>query len=129
MFLWIDSNVSFCGYCKQKSPAIIEPKARKELAGGEPGQWGVAPSGMRVRHLNLTNASHSGALQAPLSKSAGGWGLCKSKEGKPVFADVKDIDYMKMLSAIKQVQHRVYPGVKQLLAGKPAVISKTPKKA
>jgi hypothetical protein len=97
-------------------------------AGGEPGQWGIARSGMRVRHLNLTNASHSGALQAPLSKSAGGWGLCKSKEGKPVFADVKDVDYVKMLSAIKQVQHRVFPGVKQLLAAKPAVISKAPKK-
>jgi len=85
-------------------------------AGGPPGQWGIAASGMRVRHLNLSNASHSGALQAPLSKAAGGWGLCRAKDGKPVFADKTDPDYVKMLESIKKVQHRVYPGVKQLLA-------------
>jgi hypothetical protein len=155
IFLWIDSNVPFYGHCKQKSPTILENKARGVLAGvhkkrcaschhndfsdtksglsaahaavhagGEPGQWGIARSGMRVRHLNLSNAAHSGALQAPLAKSAGGWGLCKGKDNKPVFADTKDADYIKMLSAIQQVQHRVYPGVKQLLAAKPATISK-----
>ena len=85
-------------------------------AGGRPGQWGVAPSGMRVRHLNLTNPAHSAAVQAPLAKSAGGWDLCKGKDGKPVFASTKDPDYVKMLSALKLVQHRVYPGVKALLA-------------
>jgi len=147
VFLWIDSNVPFYGHCKQKSPTVLDNKARGELAaihrkrcaschhndfkdtesglsaahaavhaGGEPGQWGVARSGMRVRHINLTNPSHSAALRAPLAKSAGGWGLCGKKEGKPVFANESDPDYVKMLAAINKVQHRVYPGVKALLA-------------
>ena len=147
IFLWIDSNVPFYGHCKQKSPTILDGRARGELAGvhkrrcaschgndnpdtksglsaahsavhagGEPGQWGIARSGMRVRHLNLSNPAHSAAVQAPLAKSAGGWDLCKGKDGKSVFASVKDPDYIKMLAALKLVQHRVYPGVKALLA-------------
>jgi hypothetical protein len=159
VFLWIDSNVPFYSHCRQKSPTILDNKARGVLggvhkkrcaschhndfsdtqsglsaahaavhAGGEPGQWGIARSGMRVRHLNLSNASHSGALQAPLSKSAGGWGLCKAKDGKPVFASVSDPDYVKMLDALKKVQHRVYPGVKALLAAGSTAFKETPRR-
>ena len=84
--------------------------------GGVPGQWGIARSGMRVRHLNLSNPTHSAALQAPLAKGAGGWGLCTSKEGKPVFASADDPDYKKTLAALKKVVYRVEPGVKALLA-------------
>jgi hypothetical protein len=150
IFLWIDSNVPFYGHCRQKTPTILQNKARGILAGihkrrcgschkndnpdtesglnshhtavhagGRPGQWGIARSGMRVRHLNLSNPAHSGAAQAPLAKTAGGWGLCQAKSGKAVFASKEDPDYIKMLAALKQVQHRVYPGVKTLLAGGP----------
>jgi len=146
IFLWIDSNVPFYGHSRQKSPTILDKKARGVLAGvhkrrcaschgndnpdtrsglnsahaavhagGEPGQWGIARSGMRVRHLNLSNPAHSAAVQAPLAKSAGGWGLCQGKDSKAVFADTNDPDYIKMLSALKLVQHRVQPGVKELL--------------
>jgi hypothetical protein len=100
--------------------------------GGLAGQWGIAPSGMRVRHLNLTNPSHSAALQAPLSKKAGGWGLCRKtadgrksgvtgtlSTGDPVFADKNDPDYKKMLAALKNGVARrsgmAVKGVKQLL--------------
>ena len=75
-----------------------------------PGQWGVSWSGMRVRHLNLSHPSHSASLQAPLAKAAGGWGLCGSKDGKAVFSSTSDGDYRKMLSALKQAEHRD-PGV------------------
>jgi len=81
-----------------------------------PGQWGVARSGMRVRHLNLSNPDHSAALQAPLSKSEGGWELCKAADGKPVFVSKDDPDYQKVLASLKKVIHRREPGVKDLLA-------------
>ena len=81
-----------------------------------PGQWSVARSGMRVRHLNLSNPDHSAALQAPLAKSEGGWELCKEADGKPVFASKGDPDYQKILSSLKKVIHRREPGVKDLLA-------------
>ncbi len=83
-----------------------------------PGQWGVARSGMRVRHLNLSNPQHSGALQAPLAKSAGGWDLCKGDDGKSVFSSTDDPDYQKMLAALKRVERREEPGVKELLGKK-----------
>jgi len=81
-----------------------------------PGQWGIARSGMRVRHLNLTNPAHSAALQGPLAKDAGGWGLCSGEDGTPVFAGTDDPDYQKILAALKRVEYRVEPGVKTLLA-------------
>lgn len=83
-----------------------------------PGQWGIARSGMRVRHLNLSNPGHSAALRAPLTKRAGGWGLCQGDDNKPVFSNTNDPDYQKMLSALKRVQHRDEPGVKELLVKK-----------
>ena len=83
-----------------------------------PGQWGVARSGMRVRHLNLSHPEDSGALQAPLAKSAGGWGLCKGEDDKPVFSSTNDPDYQRMLSALKRVERRDEPGVKELLEKK-----------
>ena len=85
--------------------------------GGSAGQWGAADSGMRVRHLNLSHPSHSAALQAPLAKSAGGWGLCGEK-GKPVFADTNDSDYKKILESLGKIDTRKgieAKGIKQLL--------------
>jgi hypothetical protein len=79
----------------------------------EPGQWGIAESGMRVRHLNLSHPEHSTALVAPLSKAAGGWSLC-SDAG--VFKDRNDMDYQRMLKALSEgVVHRAQPGVAELL--------------
>jgi hypothetical protein len=79
----------------------------------EPGQWGIAESGMRVRHLNLSHPEHSTALVAPLSKAAGGWSLC-SDAG--VFKDRNDMDYQRMLKALSEgVVDRAQPGVAELL--------------
>jgi mono/diheme cytochrome c family protein len=148
VFLWIDSNVPFYGHCRQRSPTLLEDRARQEMAAvhkrrcagchgndnpdtksglnehhttvhvGEyrPGQWGVARSGMRVRHLNLSNPAHSAALQAPLAKGEGGWELCKEADGKPVFTSQDDPDYQQILASLKKVVHRPEPGVKELLA-------------
>jgi hypothetical protein len=88
--------------------------------GGPAGQWGVATSGMRVRHINLTNPSHSAALLAPLSKKGGGWGLCQG-EGDPIFRDKNDGDYRKCLDTLKNGVERLdensilAKGIKQLL--------------
>ncbi len=82
-------------------------------AGGSPGQWNVADSGMRVRHLNLSTPEQSAALQAPLPKGAGGWGAC----GDGVFADAKDPDYLKILQALSSgVETREQPGVREILS-------------
>jgi len=119
-----------CGSCHNKEGRRDAKSGLKanhigvHVGENHPGQWGVTWSGMRVRHLNLSNPSHSAAVQAPLDKKAGGWGLCKGKDGKPVFASKADPDYLKMISVIKPVPHpraRHDPvgirGVKELLSG------------
>jgi len=86
--------------------------------GGLAGQWGIARSGMRVRHLNLSNPSHSAALQAPLAEKAGGWGLCQGEAG-PVFSDKNDADYQQTLLALENGVVRktgiLVQGVRELL--------------
>lgn len=113
-----------CANCHD--PGITMPDEKSGLnehhiarhVGGPAGQWGVAFSGMRVRHLNLSNPSHSVALQAPLAVAAGGWGLCGG-EGTVVFKDKNDPDYRKILSALEQgIQRKsgiFIQGVKELL--------------
>ena len=81
---------------------------------------------MRVRHLNLTHPEHSGALQAPLAKSAGGWGVCKDKDDQPVFGSTEDPDYRRILSALRQVERRKEPGVRELLEKTPAQHRQSP---
>ena len=113
-----------CASCHDAYPGpdaesgLNEHHIRRHV-GGLAGQWGIAPSGMRVRHLNLSNPSHSAALQAPLARTAGGWELCK---GGPVFRDKNDPDYRKAFSALENgVTHRsgiATMGVKALLEGK-----------
>ena len=58
--------------------------------------------------INLTNPARSSMLQAPLAKSAGGWGLCRRTDGSPVFADTSDADYKRMLQAIRVGKVRLY---------------------
>ena len=94
---------------------LNEAHSQVHVGAFRPGQWGIARSGMRVRHLNLSHPEHSAALQGPLATDAGGWDLCKGKDGKPVFGSTDDPDYQKMLSALKRVIRRDEPGVKTLL--------------
>lgn len=82
-----------------------------------PGQWGISKSGMRVRHLNLSKPESSAAILAPLSKEAGGWGICKQNNGKAVFANKNDPDITKIIEALsgKSVIHRDQPGVAKMI--------------
>ncbi len=111
-----------CASCHGKNnpdtkSGLNEAHSQVHVQEFRPGQWGIARSGMRVRHLNLSNPTHSAALQAPLSEKVGGWGLCEREDDEPVFATTDDPDYRKALAALKHVVHRMEPGVKALLAG------------
>ena len=95
---------------------LNEAHSQVHVGAFRPGQWGIARSGMRVRHLNLSHPEHSPALQAPLARDAGGWGLCGAKAGKNVFDSPRDTDYQRILAALRRVIRRDEPGVKALLA-------------
>jgi hypothetical protein len=115
-----------CAECHRKpertdTPDFLDAWSIDVHTGPKPGQWSLAKSGMRVRHLNLSNPEHSAALQAPLAKSAKGWGLCVDKNAKPVFKDESDADYRRILEALKSgVVKRIQPGVRELLKKTPA---------
>ena len=58
--------------------------------------------------INLTHPANSSLLQAPLAKEAGGWGLCKERDGSPVLKDKNDPDYRRMWLAIETGKARLY---------------------
>ena len=52
------------------------------------------------RHImfNLSRPDKSLLLMAPLSRNAGGFGICTTQDGKPVFTSADDPDYLKILA-------------------------------
>jgi hypothetical protein len=106
------------------TPDFLHPWSIQVHVGkNSPGQWNLAKSGMRVRHLNLSNPADSAAVLAPLSKESGGWGLCKLPAGKAVFPSADDPDRKKLLETLTSgVVRRDQPGVVELIEnqhGKP----------
>ncbi|MCL2305143.1 MAG: polysaccharide lyase family protein [Planctomycetaceae bacterium] len=57
-----------------------------------------------TRHylFNLTNVEKSPVLTAPLSKAAGGRGICETKSGQAVFPDKEDADYQTIRAGIQR---------------------------
>jgi hypothetical protein len=83
--------------------------------------WAVNYSDPRLRfsrHIlyNLSHPEQSLLLLAPLSKEAGGYGICaapddgETQETAPstsVFADTNDADYQKLLTAVRDTKARL----------------------
>ena len=56
----------------------------------------------RFEIFDLSYPEQSKALRVPLSKEAGGLGVCEEKSGTPVFKDKEDADYATILAAIER---------------------------
>ena len=56
------------------------------------------------RHLvfDLSYPDQSKVLRAPLSREAGGTGICQARSGQPVFENKDDPDYQKILAGIER---------------------------
>jgi hypothetical protein len=54
------------------------------------------------RHIvfNLTRPEQSLLLLAPLAQSSGGLALCRDRQARPIFTDVHDPDYQKLLAMV-----------------------------
>lgn len=61
----------------------------------------VAAFGPEYR-INLTHPEWSQMLTAPLAKEAGGLGLCRNAEDKPIFSDSADADYRAIFLALEK---------------------------
>jgi len=73
-----------------------------------PGRYPISAKYGPELRVNLTQPSHSLMLQAPLAKTAGGLGFCRTGDGKPVFANKADPDYQHLLFAVEQGKARLY---------------------
>ena len=51
--------------------------------------------------FNLSRPDYSRILLAPLSKKAGGYGICENKSGKPVLTSRDTTEYKSLLNQIK----------------------------
>jgi mono/diheme cytochrome c family protein len=128
VYAWIDANVPYYG-----TYATSRPRAggKRDLCAdpqtGEPAAWltqGLMPiyarrcaschgdflaSGRvtcwdgRTAWLNFSRPQFSAALTAHLAKAAGGRGLDRTADGKPIplFADTSDADYQAMRRALE----------------------------
>ncbi|MBR0236642.1 MAG: hypothetical protein IJQ39_00985 [Thermoguttaceae bacterium] len=56
----------------------------------------------RMEIYDLSYPEESKALLAPLSKSAGGLGVCEAKSGKPIFESTDDPDYQTILKGVQR---------------------------
>ena len=103
-----------CGTCHQNATAL--PTRPSDSMGMPP--WRIEYGDPRLRfsrHIlyNLTRPEHSVLIQAPLSKDAGGYGICRvqpegsSSRSKAVFEDVSDPDYQALLSSILVTKKRL----------------------
>ncbi|MDO5582201.1 MAG: polysaccharide lyase family protein [Planctomycetia bacterium] len=55
--------------------------------------------------FNLTHPSKSRIVRAPLALSAGGLGVCRTKDKQPIFKDTSDPDYKTILAALEKGKH------------------------
>jgi hypothetical protein len=129
IYTWIDANVPYYGTfatsrpkCGGKrdlcqDPATAEPEAwfahgfmpvyarRCATCHGEfPQTRLITCWDGRTAWINFTRPQYSAALTAHLPKSAGGRGIDKMRDGKPIplFAGVDDPDYQTMLAAVRE---------------------------
>ncbi len=61
-----------------------------------------------ARNLNLSNPEWSALLQAPLGQEAGGWGLCQTSDGAPVFPDKQAENYQALLDSARILHENLY---------------------
>jgi len=94
-----------CAGCHNQPKRNLLPRALSDERGVS--FWQPSMQDPRLtfsRHIvfNLTRPEKSLMLLAPLAESAGGFGRCMTKEGKPanVFADTQDADYQTLLAMI-----------------------------
>ncbi len=125
IYLWMDANVPYYGTYANSRP--LSPGKRDlwtDVETGHLSAWFERDfSGVynrrcaschgkyekttdwtgRFAWINLTHPNLSPALTAHLSKTAGGRGITKSRQGRmpPLFADTTDPDYQTMLQAVE----------------------------
>ncbi|MFW6303591.1 MAG: hypothetical protein ACOC2L_03125, partial [Candidatus Sumerlaeota bacterium] len=121
VWAWIESSVGWAGtygVLGTWNPRVKVPeKVMKERCGDchKPGElhqrWRTGRNRLMDRRFNLSHPEKSLALLAPLSKEAGGLGLCQQREAKQfseeqagpakVFTTKDDPGYQALLEAIK----------------------------
>ena len=131
IYAWIEANIPYYGTYEHTRPGTSG--SRDAWAGAWSGQlaekFNARCTGchdkldlIANRHstwVNLTSPELSRVLSAPLAQSAGGLGLCQTKDGNQPrgFADTADPDYQAMLGLIRQGHQNLYKKPRIDMAG------------
>ena len=99
-----------CASCHQQKSSL--PKALSDEREISFWRFDLNEPGLKFsRHIvfNLSRPEKSLLLLAPLSDTAGGFGLCRSDSGEPVavFANTEDADYRTLLAMVTAGQKRL----------------------
>ncbi|MCH8042610.1 MAG: hypothetical protein IID44_02725 [Planctomycetes bacterium] len=102
--LWIDTSATYPGTYAALGSGMYSVRIPGDVLGRRCASCHVKGGKLRLGNVsnlqslcNVTRPDKSLLLRAPLSGDRGGFGLCKGE----VFADTKDPDYQKLLSAIE----------------------------
>ena len=133
LILWIETGATYpgtyasyyCGIAPVQFPLEVmkrrcgschaaKPKSQPRLAweGRDIRPWARLPlkfadAGPALSLSNLTRPDKSALLLTPLARQAGGYGICKSAAGEPIFADTSDPDYRAILAAIVRAKNEL----------------------
>jgi hypothetical protein len=105
MVRWNSKTPGKCGACHKKNEL---GRTYPGLGGnGKPyGNPAVVKFNQQTLH-NLSRPEYSRILLAPLSKAAGGYGICENKSGKPILTSRDATEYKSLLAEIKRRKQKL----------------------
>lgn len=109
--LWIESGAPYAGTYAALGSGMVAPPIENDVWKRRCISCHKKPNKVQAElFYNLSRPAKSLVLLSPLAKEAGGYGECKTKDGRAVLSGTEDDDYRELL--------RIVQGVKQQLEQK-----------
>jgi hypothetical protein len=100
--LWIESGAPYAGTYAALGTGMVRPPIENVVWKKRCDSCHARPNQVQTElFYNFSRPDKSLVLLSPLAKAAGGYGQCKTKDGRAVFADTKDADYIKLLEIVQ----------------------------
>ncbi len=105
--LWIESGAPYAGTYAALGTGMVGAPIENEVWRRRCVSCHKKPNAVQTElFFNLTRPAKSLVLLSPLSKEAGGYGLC-AEDNSAVFADTTDADYRKLLGIVEQTKRQL----------------------
>jgi len=106
--LWIESGAPYAGTYAALGTGMVSPPIQNEVWKRRCVSCHKKPNEAETElFYNLSRPSKSLVLLSPLENDAGGYGLCRTKDGQAVFADTGDDDYGRLLRIVQATKRQL----------------------